>query len=165
MALVDDTLYVADTENHQLRTVDLAKKEVVTLAGTGEAVSFRAPGGKLRATALNSPWDLCVRGRGYVHRDGRAAPDLGRTKLGSATIQQYAGSGREDITMAISIVERWPSRPGSSTTAHCSMSVDSEGSAVRRSRQIQTKSDHPTVTSDDTRETHDLRAVQLIPVR
>ena len=36
MALVKDTLYVADTENHLLRSVDLKKKVVKTIAGTGK---------------------------------------------------------------------------------------------------------------------------------
>jgi thiol-disulfide isomerase/thioredoxin len=36
MALVGDKLYVADTENHLLRKVDLAAKQVTTVAGTGD---------------------------------------------------------------------------------------------------------------------------------
>ena len=36
MALVGDALYVADTENHLLRKVDLKKKQVHTIAGTGK---------------------------------------------------------------------------------------------------------------------------------
>jgi thiol-disulfide isomerase/thioredoxin len=35
-ALAGEILYVADTENHLLRKVDLTKKTVVTIAGTGE---------------------------------------------------------------------------------------------------------------------------------
>ena len=34
--IVGDTLYVADTENHLLRRVDLTKRQVHTIAGTGE---------------------------------------------------------------------------------------------------------------------------------
>ncbi len=36
MALDGETLYVADTENHLLRKVDLKKKHVTTIAGTGK---------------------------------------------------------------------------------------------------------------------------------
>ena len=36
MALVGDMLYVADTENHLLRKVDLEGGKVTTIAGTGE---------------------------------------------------------------------------------------------------------------------------------
>ena len=35
MALLGEALYVADTENHLLRKIDLAQKQVATLAGTG----------------------------------------------------------------------------------------------------------------------------------
>jgi len=41
LALHGDTLYVADTENHLLRKVDLAKKTVATIAGIGE--QWRGP--------------------------------------------------------------------------------------------------------------------------
>ena len=42
--LLDGILYVADTENHALRAVDLKAKSVRTVAGTGEAVSGATPG-------------------------------------------------------------------------------------------------------------------------
>ena len=38
MCLVGETLYVADTENHALRAVDLKAKTVKTVAGTGKQV-------------------------------------------------------------------------------------------------------------------------------
>ena len=61
MSLIGDTLYVADTENHAIRAVDLEKKTVTTVAGTGEiahAVARTHAPGSARKTALNSPWDL-----------------------------------------------------------------------------------------------------------
>ncbi len=82
MAILDETLYVADTENHMLRKVDLKRKQVTTIAGTGKQadngwpgwspldhVPFD-PGGDSKAperfvgppgtTALSSPWDLWI---------------------------------------------------------------------------------------------------------
>ena len=69
MALDAGRLYVADTENHLLRTVDLAKKQVETIAGTGhQSHGTRAGGGRSkrrstapgrcrsRATICMSPW-------------------------------------------------------------------------------------------------------------
>ncbi len=63
MALVGDRLYVADTENHLLREIDLKGRTVGTLAGTGKQGHERR-GGALLTTSLNSPWDL-------VHIDGK----------------------------------------------------------------------------------------------
>lgn len=131
MTLVDDILYVADTENHLLRTVDLAKKEVATLAGTGEQSHSRAPGGKLLATALNSPWDLCVvDGVLYIAMAG--PHQLWSHKLGSQTIQQYAGSGREDITDGDLDSGALAQPSGIVADGTVLYVVDSEGSAVRR---------------------------------
>ena len=70
MALVGDTLYVADTENHLLRKVDLATSSVTTVAGTGEqGDGFPGPlaetarfGGPPLTTALTSPWALWLHG-------------------------------------------------------------------------------------------------------
>ncbi len=131
MTLVGDTLYVADTENHQLRTVDLAKKMVATLSGTGEQARFRAGGGKLRDTALNSPWDLSVvDGVLYIAMAG--PHQIWAHKLGSNTIWPYAGSGREDIQNG-DLDEGALAQPSGITTDGKNLFVvDSEGSSVRQ---------------------------------
>ncbi|MGH7277864.1 MAG: alkyl hydroperoxide reductase, partial [Candidatus Rokuibacteriota bacterium] len=54
------TLYVADTENHALRAVNLATGAVTTIAGTGEPLMGERVGGPARRTALSSPWDVSV---------------------------------------------------------------------------------------------------------
>ncbi len=62
MAFLDGALLVADTGNHALRRVDLATGEVATVAGTGEQGRVREGRHPALGTALNSPWDLLVRG-------------------------------------------------------------------------------------------------------
>jgi hypothetical protein len=57
------TLYVADTDNHALRGIDLASGRVRTLAGTGEMARrfvprFGSPDGDPRKVSLRSPWDV-----------------------------------------------------------------------------------------------------------
>ena len=131
MALVDGTLYVADTENHQLRTVDLAQKHVATLSGTGEQARFGAKGGSLRHTKLNSPWDLCVvDGVLYIAMAG--PHQVWSHKLGSEKIQPYAGSGREDITDGNLDSGALAQPSGIVSDGKYLYVVDSEGSAVRR---------------------------------
>lgn len=53
-------LYVADTANHLLRRVDLARRTVRTIAGTGAPATQARAAGRARELALNSPWDLCL---------------------------------------------------------------------------------------------------------
>ena len=57
MALLGETLYVADRKNHQIRALDLKSQTVQTIAGTGEQGHDRQNGGPPKAR-LNSPWDL-----------------------------------------------------------------------------------------------------------
>ena len=79
LALEGDMLYVADTENHVVRSLDLKARRVTTVAGTGRMgawpdyalrassrsrlndLSARPNGRSMRETPLNSPWDLVVR--------------------------------------------------------------------------------------------------------
>jgi DNA-binding beta-propeller fold protein YncE/cytochrome oxidase Cu insertion factor (SCO1/SenC/PrrC family) len=53
-----NTLYVADTENHLIRKVDLKAKTVETIAGTGKQSTKFNEFGPARKVALNSPWDV-----------------------------------------------------------------------------------------------------------
>lgn len=131
LALVGDTLYVADTENHLLRTVDLAKNQVATLAGIGQQARGRSPGGPLRETALNSPWDLTVlNGTLYIAMAG--PHQLWKHKLGSETIELFAGTGREDILDGPLDACALAQPSGITHDGTILYHVDSEGSAVRR---------------------------------
>ena len=56
-----DLLYVADTENHQIRAVDFQARAVHTLAGTGKQGAWGGEGGDAIRIDLNSPWDLALR--------------------------------------------------------------------------------------------------------
>ncbi|MFQ5600950.1 MAG: thioredoxin-like domain-containing protein, partial [Candidatus Krumholzibacteriia bacterium] len=58
MAVDGDVLYVAERQNHLVRRVDLARRTVTTVGGTGaRARPFGTPG-PAPAVDLNSPWDL-----------------------------------------------------------------------------------------------------------
>lgn len=97
MALDGDVLYVADTENHAIRRVDLKAGAVTTLAGTGEqARRFNVPGPG-RTTPLNSPWDLLVHeGTLYIAMAG--SHQLWQMNLKTGDVSPFAGSGREART-------------------------------------------------------------------
>ena len=131
MELVGTKLYVADTENHAIRVIDLMKKTVETLAGNGEQASFRHPGGSLKEVSLNSPWAISeLDGTLYIAMAG--PHQLFKHKLGSQTIEVFAGSGREDIIDG-SLTESALAQPSGITHDGKTLYfVNSEGSAVRK---------------------------------
>jgi DNA-binding beta-propeller fold protein YncE len=145
MALAGEDLYVADTENHLLRKVDLAGRKVTTIAGTGEQGSgFPGPlangrfGGLPLSTPLNSPWALCVEG-GNLYVAMAGPHQIWRLPLEGGPIELYTGNGREDIVDG----RRLPSRPyatgfasfaqpsGLASDGKRLFVADSEGSAIR----------------------------------
>jgi thiol-disulfide isomerase/thioredoxin len=131
MALSGNSLFVADTENHQLRVVDLSAKTVSTLAGTGEQARFRASGGPLKTTALNSPWDLTVVDETlYIAMAG--PHQIWSHKLGSDSIGVFAGSGREDILDGLLGEAALAQPSGIVSDGNFLFVADSEGSAVRQ---------------------------------
>jgi DNA-binding beta-propeller fold protein YncE len=61
LAAHDDLLYVADTDNHQIRVVDFQARAVHTLAGTGKQGARAGEGGDAIRLDLNSPWDVALK--------------------------------------------------------------------------------------------------------
>ena len=96
MAVADGVLYVADTENHAIRAVDLGSGRVTTVAGTGTQGHERHPSGPAREVSLSSPWDLALDGRRLfiamagTHQIWQLDRDDGR-------IRTFAGSGAENL--------------------------------------------------------------------
>ncbi|NQV26702.1 MAG: redoxin domain-containing protein [Rhodopirellula sp.] len=131
MALDGETLYVADTENHLLRTVDLKTKKVTTLAGTGMQDRRRTTGGTLKSTALNSPWDLAIVDRTlYIAMAG--PHQLWSHEIGTNDIGVFAGSGREDIIDGPLDESALAQPSGISSDGEFIYVADSEGSSIRK---------------------------------
>lgn len=131
MALEGHTLYVADTENHLIRTVNLETKTVSTLAGTGMQARFRASGGTLKSTALNSPWDLeIVDGTLFIAMAG--PHQLWSHRIGSNEIGVFAGTGREDILDGPLDESALAQPSGLSSDGKFLYVADSEGSSIRK---------------------------------
>jgi thiol-disulfide isomerase/thioredoxin len=94
MALDADKLYVADTENHLIRLVDLKARTVQTIAGTGRQSLERGESGPAASTALSSPWDLQLVGRTlYIAMAG--PHQIWKLDLDKQIVSTFAGSGRE----------------------------------------------------------------------
>lgn len=141
LVLHEDTLYVADTENHLIRKVDLKQQNVVSIAGDGE----QHPGakaiwsrGKPKSIKLSSPWDL------WIHDDDlliamAGAHQIWRMRLDESQIGPYAGNANEDIIDG-PLLSDTPWKKGFASFAQPSgltsdgtllYVADSEGSSIR----------------------------------
>ncbi len=133
-ALVGNTLYVADTENHLLRAVDFDAKSVTTLAGTGiQGSPATSDHGPLLDTPLNSPWSIAAaNGTLYIAMAGPHQIWIHQT--GSDSISVFAGTGREDVINGPLLAAAFaqPSEIVTDSAGEFLYLVDSEGSAIRR---------------------------------
>ncbi|MEE8452997.1 MAG: thioredoxin-like domain-containing protein [Thermoguttaceae bacterium] len=141
MALVGKMLYVADTENHLIRKIDLDEKRVTTLAGIGsQARKPLPPGPALNPlkTALSSPWALWPHGE-HLYIAMAGPHQIWRMPLDGSAIGVYAGNGREDIVDG-RLLPPEPYQMGYSSFAQPSglasdgtwlYVADSEGSSIR----------------------------------
>ncbi len=134
LALVDDFLYVADTDNHAIRRIHLRDGDVQTVAGTGaqgryEGMFYADP---LQAP-LNSPWDLAYRdGMLYIAMAGQH--QLWALQLAQNTISRFAGSGREGIDDGDPEQATLAQPSGLSVGQDVLYVADSETSALRTAR-------------------------------
>jgi sugar lactone lactonase YvrE len=88
-----DRLFVADAGNHAIRSIELQRGEVRTVAGTGSQLRTSAD---LGAGALSSPWDLTVSGdRLFVAMAG--SHQLWSLGTNGADLRVHSGNRREDI--------------------------------------------------------------------
>lgn len=92
---IKDKIYVADTENHALRVIDLNSNDVRTLAGTGkEAFHFTSNAPTL--TPLNSPWDLAYHDN-FIYIAMAGLHQIWRYNLVLDTLEVFAGNGYEGL--------------------------------------------------------------------
>ena len=94
LEIAENTVYVADTENHSVRAIELGSGEVKTVAGTGRIARSYGSGGKAVETELRSPWDLAlVDDSLFISMAGNH--QLWMHRIGSDEIRRYAGTGHE----------------------------------------------------------------------
>jgi thiol-disulfide isomerase/thioredoxin len=127
-----DAIFVADTESHAVRRIDLAGGAVTTLAGTGQRgrqLGTPAPG---HTTALASPWDLEKKGDQLFFANA-GTHQIGILDLKTGTVSALAGTGEEGIrdgrAAAASLAQ--PSGLVLSADGNTLYIADSESSAVR----------------------------------
>jgi thiol-disulfide isomerase/thioredoxin len=131
LALMGETLLVADTENHMIRAVDTRTFEVRAVAGTGEQSYDRSGGKRGTAQGLNSPWDLAVEGSTcYIAMAG--PHQIWRLDLPLGLCRAWAGSGRENLVDGPAEGAALAQPSGLALIGNHLYFADSEVSAVRR---------------------------------
>ncbi|HXU24892.1 MAG TPA: thioredoxin-like domain-containing protein [Tepidiformaceae bacterium] len=127
------TLYVADTRNHAIRSVNLATFEVTTIAGTGQQLdTVPKDGTKATSAAMSSPWGLAVDGNTlYITMAG--VHQIWAMDLKAGTVSVFAGTTREGIDDGERL-QATLAQPSGLVTDHSGANlywVDPESSSVR----------------------------------
>jgi len=129
MALMGDTLYVADRKNHQIKALDLKQRQVRTIAGTGTQTHNRR-GGPALQTGLNSPWDILLfKDQLYIAMAGHH--QIWQLDLSRNQLSPFAGNGREDIIDGGLTQSSFAQPSGLASDGAWLYVADSEVSAVR----------------------------------
>ena len=128
-------LYVADTDNHRIRKVDLDKKTVTTVAGDGKRfyASFENRWGGKKGTdqGIASPWDVEIdNGRLLIAMAG--PHQLWTHTLATGTTKVWAGSGREAVLDGPARQAALAQPSGLVMHEGWLYFTDTEGSAIRR---------------------------------
>jgi thiol-disulfide isomerase/thioredoxin len=134
MCLIGETLYVADTENHALRAVDLASKSVRTLAGNGTQSHWRGTSGSApgKTTPLNSPWDVVQQPGARGLFIAMAGPhQLWQYDIETGVVSVWAGSGIENIIDGTLTSAAFAQPSGLATDGTHLFVADSEVSGIR----------------------------------
>lgn len=131
MALVGKKLVVCDRKNHTLRTLDLDKRTVETLAGDGKQDgSNRFGGGPALTTGLNSPWDvLWHNNRLFIAMAGHH--QIWIYDPTTRNVGPFAGNGREDLEDGPLARSSFAQPSGLATDGKNLYVADSEISAIR----------------------------------
>ncbi len=135
MCLEGDTLYVADTENHAIRAIDLASKQVATLVGDGTQAQgdprrpFIGPG---KTSRISSPWDVIqIPGSRTIYIAMAGPHQIWKYDPVTSEVRSWAGSGYENILDGDLREARFAQPSGLATDGKNLFVADSEVSGVR----------------------------------
>jgi thiol-disulfide isomerase/thioredoxin len=133
MCLVDEKLYVADTENHAIRAIDLKAERVDIVAGTGKQSHEIPRASDPLKTGLNSPWDILRIPGTKTLAIAMAGPhQIWTFDLTGNAISVWAGQGTEGIKDG-PLASAWFAQPsGLATDGRSVFVADSEVSGVRQ---------------------------------
>ena len=126
----DDTIFVADTENHALRKIDLQNKKVTTLIGTGKQGPWISRGGRGKEIAITSPWDVATKDN-LIFIVMAGNHQIWTYDLESEIAKPFAGNGYENIIDGENHQAQLAQPSGVSIYGNKLYFADSEVSAIR----------------------------------
>lgn len=129
MALMGDTLFIADTENHSIRAANLIDGTLTTIAGNGE-IGYSRTGGMGSDISLNSPWDL-LESDNYLYIAMAGTHQIWRMVLSTGRVEPFVGNGRENIDDGLNRNATLAQPSGLTTDEQRLFFADPESSAVR----------------------------------
>ncbi len=131
MSIANNALYVADTENHAIRRINLDTWHTTTVAGVGQQADQMPQSAPGLQAQLNSPWDVAARdGTLYVAMAG--FHQIWALQLDGGVIGPWAGSMREGIVDGPRAQAELAQPSGLSIGPSGLTFADSESSAVRQ---------------------------------
>lgn len=126
----NETIFVADTENHAIRKIDMTTKKVITVAGTGKQGSWMSKGGRGKETALSSPWDIAAKDN-MIFIAMAGAHQIWIFDIETGMIRPFAGTGHENIVDGNRMNAHLAQPSGLSILGDRVYFVDSETSSIR----------------------------------
>jgi quinohemoprotein ethanol dehydrogenase len=93
----DGALYFCDVDNQRIRRLDLATKQVTTIAGTGQR-GYRGDGGPATAALLSAPHELAFDSKGDLYFAERDNHVVRKVNMRTGIITTVAGTGKPGFT-------------------------------------------------------------------
>lgn len=137
MALDGDLLYIADVNNHVIRTADLAAREMMTVAGNGVMgrgrIEFGMRVDNPLGVSLRSPWDVEFDDMGRLHIAMAGTHQLYIYEPASNLLYPSVGNGREANLNDVSLADSELAQPSGLYYAGAGKLyfADSESSTIR----------------------------------
>ncbi len=126
-------IWIADTENHLIRQINLKSEIVSTIAGTGFQGAHLQGQSIAISAALSSPWDVQLVGD-QLYFANAGTHQIGAVDLKQKIVSRFAGTGQEALINGLRSEGAFAQPSGLSYGEDKLFLADSETSAIRSVR-------------------------------